>query len=1053
MGRPPACHCICGSELCSGCDINSNLSKIEITCNGSFSWGVTDAVATDVNYVQSGVALVAARIEQYASNLSVFSGTITLWKRQNLTDIALGNVNFISGYPPHTCMWYQDFPRMFHYAWHNSINPDRFPNTADTVGPELEMLLEYVPLNELDSEDPWNREIIVNIDPEGEEETTTFTETDEFLVPENVVRLTAEVWSAGACGGVYEAERSFLPSVDITNVGLWVAEGSSPLWQCINELPVSNSDYIYSPADAICTYETKLSAGSLFPSPAENNLVLHYRMCKSNNDGEHSIDVQVETSRPSGNINSEWTIPAASNIDDVIFAPSAGDGNVCSTSPPASFIVRAADSELDDAVTQPSAGDGTYLTFSDSLAPNTNVSTFELQATAETSIPTNITAWMLLRYDSNSDAEITQVRLRSAGTFYTGTVSGLPDSGLWAWVRVDFSGTFTNPSIADYAIEITTHYYTVDGRLDVDAIYLECDGGEPPFTRVQQWSMSTIDVAAVVDQYDLYILWRVDAANLSNVTSVRVRINGSWFVFTMDNLPTSNTWVWAHGVRTGNFASASTADYILEVTAVHSSTTGIVEIDAAYLQANIGGARVSTTVSLRTSSNIIVSTTHPLTVYPTDYAIDLTDTPTSLLTPLSDLRIRFVTTASGGNEGFKRGCSVFGARLATTTNYVGTGGGGGGGYNKSFIGVAPETTYPVVVGVGGTPTTPDGGTSSFSTVVVSGGKTANNLIGGAGGSTSVSSPPTTKKYSGGNGGTASITGGGGGSSAGVLDPGTAGGDGDGLGVTPGSGGAAPTGGGDGGEGGDTTAPSNGEFPGGGGGGLGSLITNPGNGADGKITLTYQPWGRCGRCLVDTFPNPFTGDIECTAGELSSSIVFTWQCANIYLDTSINFYLSWGYPPNTRTTWEAVRGITTRTGNIYYAPVPYSQQSLVTNKQKFWVLDFTYTVARALLLQENAYPLRNPLSAAADNYAPPTTLGGFDPRIRDTSLPGYDLLPSTSGVNHIVRYAKAVDCETDIAGAEIELQFNNYPSRTVLFNPDIPQAVTSSVPTSVTVKLL
>ena len=1061
MGRPPACHCICGSELCSGCDINSNLTKIEITCNGSFSWGVSDAEATDVLYYSwegGAEPLTADIIMQYASDLSLFSGTLTLWKRQNLTDVALGEVNIIDGYPPHTCMWYLDFPRMFQFAWHNEINPDRFPGTVQSVGPELEMLLEYLPVNIVDEEDPWNRVINLTIDPAGEEETVTFTETTTFFVPENVVRITTEVWSAGACGGVYEEERSFFPSVDITNIGLWIAEGSAPLWQCINELPVADTDYIYSPVNAICTYETRLSPINLFASPANNTLTLHYRMAKIDDSGE-LVPVQIEIARPSNNVNTAWDVFAHTNIDEVVEAPTAGDGNVCSTSPPTYLIVRAANTSLDENITQPTAGDGAYLSYfvgNPLDAPYTETYTYELQTANSTTTVATLTAWIYCRFDSNTDAYITQVRLRSNGSFTVGTIGTQPSSGAWGWVEVTFSGTFTDPSAADYAVEIEVYYVTPDGTFDLDTLYIEGDVNPPPYTRTQQWNMSVIDVPALVSQYDLYIRCRVDAANLSSITLIRVQINGSWYIFEMDNLPTSNTWIWAHSVRTGIFSSASTANYILEVTAVHSSTTGIVEIDAAYLKASIEGSHVNVTVSLRNStSSIILSNTHRLSPYITDYAIELTTAQRDALTVLNDARLRFVTTASGGNATFERGCAVYGARLASTTPYVGTGGGGGGGYHKSFIGVAPETDYVATVGVGGTPTIPNGGTSSFSTIVVVGGKTANGMVGGIGGVPTVGSPPTTYRYSGGTGGTASITGGGGGSSAGILSTGTAGNDGDGIGSVPGSGGVAPTGGGDGGEGGDaTTAPADGELPGGGGGGLGDLITDPGNGADGKITLTYQPWGRCGRCLVDTYPNPFTGEVVCTQGELSNNIVFTWQCRNINLDTSINLYLSWGYPINSKTTWEAVRGITTRSGSIYYAPVPYSLQSVTTNKIKFWVLDFTYTVSRAFILDSsNAYPLHTPSSGAADNYAPNVTLGGFDPKTKDSSLPNYQFFPSAASAKHIVRYAKAVDCETDIADAEITLQFNNYPTRTALFNPNIPQADTTSVPSSVTVKLL
>lgn len=1036
MGRPPACHCICGSEGCTGCTLNSSLNIVELTFDGAFSWGVTDAEETgivmeyDPDPITLDPVIVTVDIVQYASDLTNLSGTLTLLKRPNNTAVSLASSLHS---PRNACEWYVDFPRVFQYLYGIACFDDESPFDEYNFPLVAEMLQEYVPVNSDNEESSWDRELILTIDATGETQTVEFTESTLWTIPEDVQTIDAELWGGGACGGVPETERSFLPSVDVTNIGLWVAEGASPLWQCINEVPVSDTDYIYSPASAVCTYETKLSTNSLFPSPAENTLTLHYRMCKSDADGVHSISAQVETARPSNNVNTEWDVFAHTNIDETVESPSAGDGNVCSTSPPAAFIVRAADSELDEIVTQPSAGDGTYLSFSDPLAPNTNVYTFELQSTAETSIPTNITAWMLLRYDSNSDAEITQVRLRSAGTFYTGTISGLPDSGLWAWVRVDFSGTFTNPSVADYAIEITTHYYTIDGRLDVDAVYIECDGGEPPFTRVQRWGMSTINVLAVVDQYDLYIRWRVDAANLSSVTLVRVQINGSWFTFTMDNMPTDNTWVWARGVRTGNFAAASTAAYVLEVTAVHSSTVGIVEIDAAYLKATITGSRISTTVSLRAGSSVILSNTHALPTHPTDYAITLTDPQKALLTSYNDLRVRFVTTDSGGETGFERGCSVFGTRLAATTPYVGTGGGGGGMYGRrERLGVGfGGSTLTIVVGQGGTPESPDGGTSYISAINsahAAGGKTANALVGGLGGT-----PITTGNtvvFSGGDGGTASLTGGGGGSSAGPTIRGNDGGDGDGFGVTGGGGGAAVTEGGAGGRGGSgTLAATNGTFPGGGGGGCGTYNNIPGNGAPGKIRITYTPGGRCGKCVMH-IPDL----CELPPGSGPSNDLATYHCRNGILNTAAMLYLDYGYLPNSQ--------------GLYFVPIPNVVVGQPVRKL-YWVLDVEFNIHRAIKADQSGYSCNSYVPGGISNKQPglrPINLGGFW-NVRYTDV--YEPFGRESEPKLIARFAKIVDCETDLPNTDIVLQYNGLARSTEC----IAGISGLSIPSSATIKIL
>lgn len=1031
MGRPPACHCICGSEVCTGCELSSNLAKVEITFNGSFAWAVSNFQGTVLwNYVPSGISFYIY-LEQYASDLTNLSGTIVLWKRLLPEDYALSSFTEYTGDYANTCRWYNDFPVIYQYVHHNSILSGNMEgelpgSPGQSVEAELEMVLAYVPLNYLDNEDPWNRQLKVVIDATGDSETIEFDSTSTWTVPDNTRRVMIESWGAGACGGLYETERSFLPAIDITNIGLWVAEGSSPLWQCINEIPVSNTDYIYSPVNAICTYETRLSNTALFPSPATNTFTLHYRMCKSDVDGNHSIDAVYETARPSGHVNEGWNVYNHDNINEDVYSPSTGDGIVCYTSPPQDLLIRASDPELDEEVLYPTTGDNTYLSYgpySSSIVSHT----FELQTTAITATYTNLSVWFYWRYsDASDDTTIYSVRLRSNGSYFTGTLFSAPPPVLtWAWFRADFTGNFTNPSLADYAVEISVNCNSTI-FFDIDTLYLGYfQPDAPPYTRLQQWNLSTIDVPTAPSQYDLYIRWRVDSANYSNVTSVRVRINGSWYVFVMDLIPTDDTWIWSHSTLVGSFGSASSANYVVEITAVHNNTTGVVEVDSIYLDAKLEGAPVRATVSFGRVGTQLISTTHLLPTHPTDFAVTLTDSQKAmLLISPTNLYIKFVTTASGGISADQRGCSVFGARLAVTTPYVGTGGGGGGGYSRGAINLTPGEVYDIIIGEGGSAEAPDGGSTRLEKsglpsplLVTPGGKTANNLVGGIGGISG---------RDGGHGGTASITGGGGGSSAGVTLNGNPGGDGDGLGVIGGSGAIAPPEGGKGGKGGtDDDPPEDGEYPGGGGGGLGALIVSPGKGADGKLRITHQPGGRCGICVVDSYfrpPLPNAGDVICVAGDYFDDVYYGWRCTNSHLETSVHLYIAWGYPPY-------------HIPGVYCTLIPRNLISSTVNKVKYWVLDTEINIARAVNRTQSAHPL------GTQYVSPVVTVSGF--ANGDNNHQQFSL----SGVIITVRFAKTVDCVTDVVGEEIELAYSN--KFTGIADPEI----LTSIPSSVTMVLL
>jgi hypothetical protein len=185
-----------------------------------------------------------------------------------------------------------------------------------------------------------------------------------------------------------------------------------------------------------------------------------------------------------------------------------------------------------------------------------------------------------------------------------------------------------------------------------------------------------------------------------------------------------------------------------------------------------------------------------------------------------------------------------GAAGATGT---GRGGGGGGAFATKTISTSAGSTFAVVIGTGGTPTsaaTRNGTSSTFGStqVIAVGGAGTSNNGGGAGGAGG-SCTPTIGAKSGGNGGSSSATsgdddagGGGGGSATSAVNGGTGG---NGTATTQGTGG---TGQGAGGAGADDVANAaavNGSVPGGGGGGRSeSTGSTSGNGASGQIIVTW-----------------------------------------------------------------------------------------------------------------------------------------------------------------------------------------------------------------------
>jgi len=254
----------------------------------------------------------------------------------------------------------------------------------------------------------------------------------------------------------------------------------------------------------------------------------------------------VLTLRPSATVNTVWTTNTAANIDDAISPPSGtGDGSICQAVGPTdhndeqqwavsgsytagtnvikavsiwmlakktlttNFQLRPVDSIVAEVVTQPTAGNGTFTTFSTTLGSDTIVNTWEMDTATTTAAPVKITVWIYCRFDSNTDGTISGIRLRSNGTFYSRTLTGLPAGGSWGWCYAEFTETFTNASTADYAVELTMPLATVDGVVDIDTIYFDV---EMPTTA-------------------------------AGISAVKFRSNGTWYTAaTAPTLTTSYAW-------------------------------------------------------------------------------------------------------------------------------------------------------------------------------------------------------------------------------------------------------------------------------------------------------------------------------------------------------------------------------------------------------------------------------------------------------------------------------------------------------------------------------
>jgi len=123
---------------------------------------------------------------------------------------------------------------------------------------------------------------------------------------------------------------------------------------------------------------------------------------------------------------------------------------------------------IDDAVSQPTAGGGDYAYHS---SDTTAAQQWSCASPTTPGIITSAKLWVYLKYDGNSDGSISAVRIRLNGVWRSGTLSG--GSSSYGWASCTITGEYGELSGCSPAFELTYSGATPDGEVYVDVAYLE----------------------------------------------------------------------------------------------------------------------------------------------------------------------------------------------------------------------------------------------------------------------------------------------------------------------------------------------------------------------------------------------------------------------------------------------------------------------------------------------------------------------------------------------------------------------------------------------------
>lgn len=172
---------------------------------------------------------------------------------------------------------------------------------------------------------------------------------------------------------------------------------------------------------------------------------------------------------------------------------------------------------IDDAVSQPTAGGGDYAYHS---ADTTAAQQWSCASPTATGLITSAKLWVYLKFDSNSDGDISAVRIRLNGVWRSGTLTGKPSSGVYGWASCTVTGEYGGLSSSAPAFELTYTGATPDGEVYVDVAYLEITydsiptlSGAPVIEGVAVTYFSanqtthTVNLPAGIASGDLLLLW------------------------------------------------------------------------------------------------------------------------------------------------------------------------------------------------------------------------------------------------------------------------------------------------------------------------------------------------------------------------------------------------------------------------------------------------------------------------------------------------------------------------------------------------------------------
>jgi hypothetical protein len=125
-----------------------------------------------------------------------------------------------------------------------------------------------------------------------------------------------------------------------------------------------------------------------------------------------------------------------------------------------------------------------------------------------------------LKFDSNSDGDISAVRIRLNGVWRSGTLTGKPSSGAWGWASCTVTGEYGGLSSSTPAFELTYSGASIDGEVYVDVAYLEITyvdmptlSGAPVVEGVAVTHFSanqtthTVNLPSGIASGDLLLLW------------------------------------------------------------------------------------------------------------------------------------------------------------------------------------------------------------------------------------------------------------------------------------------------------------------------------------------------------------------------------------------------------------------------------------------------------------------------------------------------------------------------------------------------------------------